>query len=171
MACGDHPSDLQGSACGGKTLLTGRHVRAGRATRRGLIGPWFTSRMPRTVADILRDVLADADRRGIRSPTLDRLSNSDVQLLAAQTLAFLRTRPSSESQIPGWRQVGSFDAGVNRWWNEQIDSPILSDTAARLRKLGCVNSTWPHYDGLKWPHRAVVGCGRGRVGSCWSRSR
>ncbi len=91
--------------------------------------------MSRTLADILRDALADADRRGIRSPTLDRLSNSDVQLLAESTLAFLRTRPASESTIPGWRQVGSFEAGVNRWWNEQIDSPITSDTAIRLRKL------------------------------------
>ena len=91
--------------------------------------------MTRTLADILREALADADRRGIRSPTLDRLNNSDVQLLAEQTLAFLRTRPSTESTIPGWRQVGSFEAGVNRWWNEQIDSPITSDTAVRLRKL------------------------------------
>ena len=91
--------------------------------------------MTRTLSDILRDALADADRRGIRSPTLDRLSNSDVQLLAEQTLAFLRTRPSGASTIPGWRQVGSFEAGVNRWWNEQIDSPISSDTAVRLRKL------------------------------------
>lgn len=91
--------------------------------------------MPRTLADILLDALADADRRGIRSPTFDRLSNSDVQLLAAQTLAFLRTRPSSESPYPGWRQVGSFEAGVNRWWNEQIDSPISSDTGVRLREL------------------------------------
>jgi len=48
---------------------------------------------------------------------------------------FLRTRPSIESPIPGWRQVGSFDAGVSRWWNEQIDSSISSDTAARLREL------------------------------------
>lgn len=91
--------------------------------------------MTRTLADSLRDALADADRRGIRSPTLDRMSNSDVQMLAEQTLAFLRTRPWSESTIPGWRQVGSFEAGVNRWWNEQIDSPISSDTAVRLRKL------------------------------------
>lgn len=91
--------------------------------------------MTRTLADILREALADADRRGIRSPTLDRLSNSDVQSLAEQTLAFLRTRPSSESTIPGWRQVRSFEAGVNRWWNEQIDSPVTSDTAVRLRKL------------------------------------
>jgi hypothetical protein len=99
------------------------------------VAPWFTARMPRTLADILLDALADADRQGIRSPTLDRLSNSDVQLLAAQTLAFLRTRPSSESPIPGWRQVGSFEAGVNRWWNQQIGSPISSDTGVRLRKL------------------------------------
>lgn len=74
--------------------------------------------MARTLTDILRDALADADARGIRSPTLDRLSTSDVQLLAEQTLAFLRTRPSIESPIPGWSQVGSFEAGVNRWWNE-----------------------------------------------------
>lgn len=91
--------------------------------------------MPRTVADILHDAIADADERGIRSPTLDRLTNSDVQVLAEQTLAFLRTRPSTDSPIPGWRQVGSFDAGVNRWWNEQIGSSVKSDTAARLRKL------------------------------------
>lgn len=91
--------------------------------------------MTRTVADVLRSFIADADERGVRSPTLERLTNGDVQLLAEQTLAFLRTRPSSESPIPGWRQVGSFDAGVNRWWNEQIDSPAKSDTAARLRKL------------------------------------
>lgn len=91
--------------------------------------------MPRTVADVLRSSIADADERGVRSPTLERLTNSDVLLLAEQTLAFLRTRPSSESPIPGWRQVGSFDAGVNRWWNEQIDSPAKSDTAVRLRKL------------------------------------
>lgn len=91
--------------------------------------------MTRTLADILRDALADADRRGIRSPTLDQLSNSDVQVLAAQTLAFLRTRPSSESPIPGWRQVGSFEAGVNRWWYEQIDTPDPTDTRVRLRKL------------------------------------
>ncbi len=38
-------------------------------------------------------------------------------------------------------------------------------------QAGCVNPTWPHHDGLKWPHLPVVGCGRGRVGSCWSRSR
>ncbi len=55
-----------------------------------------------------------------------------MQLLAEQTLAFLRTRPSSASTIPGWRQVGSFDAGVHHWWKEQIDSP---DTGVRLRKL------------------------------------
>jgi hypothetical protein len=91
--------------------------------------------MTRTLADILRDALADADRRGIRSPTLDRLSNSDVQMLAEKTLAFLRTRPSSESPIPGWRQVGSFEAGVMRWWNEQIDSPVTTDTDVPLRKL------------------------------------
>jgi hypothetical protein len=91
--------------------------------------------MTRTVADVLRSSIADADERRVRSPTLERLSNSDVRLLAEQTLAFLRTRPSRESPIPGWRQVGSFDAGVNRWWNEQIDSPTKSDTAARLRKL------------------------------------
>src|SRR4051794_29244255 len=88
--------------------------------------------MIRSLADVLHDALADADRRGVRSPTLDRLSSSDVQLLAEQTLDFLRTRPSSAPTIPGWRQVGSFDAGVHRWWNEQIDSP---DTAVRLRKL------------------------------------
>jgi Domain of unknown function (DUF3883) len=97
--------------------------------------PWFTTRMTRTLADILRDALADADLRGIRSPTLDRLSNDDVQMLAEETLEFLRTRPSSESTIPGWRQVGSFEAGVMRWWNEQIDSPITTDTAVPLRKL------------------------------------
>jgi len=62
--------------------------------------------MSRTLSDILRDALVDADLRGIRSPTLDRLSNSDVQLLAAQTLAFLRTRPSSESPIPGGGRWG-----------------------------------------------------------------
>jgi hypothetical protein len=39
--------------------------------------------MTRTVAHVLREALADADRRGIRSPTLDRLSSSDVQLLSA----------------------------------------------------------------------------------------
>lgn len=91
--------------------------------------------MARTLADILRDALADADARGVRSPTIARLSDGDVQALAEQTLAFLRTRPSTESPIPGWRQVGSFEAGVNRWWNQQIDSPAKSDTAARLRKL------------------------------------
>jgi len=91
--------------------------------------------MTRTLADILRDALADADRRGIRRPTLDRLSNSDVQMLAEKTLAFLRTRPSSESTIPGWRQVGSFEAGVIRWWNEEIDSPVTTDTDVPLRKL------------------------------------
>src|SRR4051794_4728698 len=91
--------------------------------------------MARALADILLDALADADARGIRSPTLDRLSKSDVHLLAEQTVAYLRTRPSSESPIPGWRQVGSFEAGVNRWWNEQIGSPVESDTAVRLRKL------------------------------------
>jgi len=91
--------------------------------------------MERTLADILRDSLADADARGVRSPTLDRLSKDDVQVLAEQTLAFLRTRPSTESPIPGWRQVGSFDAGVNRWWTDQIDAPVKSDTGVRLRKL------------------------------------
>jgi hypothetical protein len=53
--------------------------------------------MPRTRADILLVALADADRRGIRSPPLDRLSNSDVRLIAAQTVAFLRTRPAGTS--------------------------------------------------------------------------
>lgn len=56
--------------------------------------PWFTAQMARTLADILRDALADADARGVRSPTLASLSNSDVHALAEQTLAFLRTRPS-----------------------------------------------------------------------------
>jgi hypothetical protein len=51
--------------------------------------------MTRTLGDILRDALADADRRGVRSPTLDRLNNSDVQLLAEQTLAFLRIRSTT----------------------------------------------------------------------------
>jgi transposase InsO family protein len=41
----------------------------------------------------------------------------------------------------------------------------------RRTPAGRVNSTWPHCDGLNWPHRAVVGCGRGRVGSYWCRSR
>jgi len=91
--------------------------------------------MTRTLADILRDALADADRPGTRSPTLDRLGNSDVQLLAEKAHAFLRTHPSSESIIPGWRQVGSCEAGVIRWWNEQIESPITTDTAVPLRKL------------------------------------
>lgn len=91
--------------------------------------------MTRALPDILRDALADADRRGVRSPTLDRLSTSDLQMLAEETLAFLRTCPSSESTIPGWRQVGSFEAGVNRWWNEQIDSPVTTDTAVPLRML------------------------------------
>lgn len=91
--------------------------------------------MTRTLADILRDALADADLRGLRSPTLDRLSTSGVQLLAEQTLAFLRTRPSRESTIPGWRQVGSFEAGVNRWWSEQLDLPTTTDTDVPLRKV------------------------------------
>lgn len=89
----------------------------------------------RFAADILREALADADRRNVRSPTLDRLTESDARLLARQTLAYLRTRASVESPIPGWRQVRSFDAGVNRWWNQQIGSSVSSDTAARLRKL------------------------------------
>jgi len=40
-----------------------------------------------------------------------------------------------------------------------------------IRLYGRVNSIWPHCDGLKWPHLVVVGCGRGRVGSCWCRFR
>lgn len=97
--------------------------------------PWFTPRMNRTVADVLRDALEDAERRAVRSPTLDRLSNGDLQLLAAETLAFLRSRPSTASPIPNWRQVKSFDAGVNPWWKEQIGSSPSGDAAARLRKL------------------------------------
>lgn len=91
--------------------------------------------MTRTLAEVLRDALADADRREVRSPTLDRLSSSDVQLLAERTIDYLRSRPNSESPIPGWRQVRSFDAGVNPWWNLQLDVPTGSDTAVRLRKL------------------------------------
>lgn len=63
------------------------------------------------------------------------MTDADVRLLAAETLEFLRTRPSSESPIPGWRLVSGFDAGVNRWWVQQINSPIPSDTGVRLRKM------------------------------------
>jgi len=106
-----------------------------RGGKRMSAAAWFTAIMSRTVADVLRDALVDADRHESRSPTLDRLSDSDVQLLAAETLAFLRTRPFTESPIPGWRRVSNFHAGVNPWWNQQIGSPISGDPATRLQKL------------------------------------
>ena len=39
-----------------------------------------------------------------------------------------------------------------------------------LDAVGCVNLNWPRGDGLIWP-RLLAGCGRGRGGSCWCRSR
>ena len=47
-------------------------------------------------------------------------------------------------------------------------SPFRTPSA---RLTGRVNSTWPQVDGLKWPHLAVFGFGRGRVGRSWCRSR
>jgi len=49
---------------------------------------------------------------------------------------------------------------------------VPHDMNARIAAYrGRVNPTWPHCDGLKWPHLGVVGCVRGRGGSCWCRSR
>jgi hypothetical protein len=59
--------------------------------------------MTRTLADILRDALDDADLRGIRSPSLDRLSNSDVQMLAELCVP---AHPSVERVPDPWLAPG-----------------------------------------------------------------
>jgi integrase/recombinase XerD len=51
---------------------------------------------------------------------------------------------------------------------KQRVTPLTAQSVAVLR--GCVNLNWPRSDGLIWPH-LLVGLGRGRGGSCWSRSR
>lgn len=58
-----------------------------------------------------------------------------MQALAQRTLEYLRTRPSEPSPHAGWVQVVSFDAGVNRWWNQQLGEPFPNDVSVRLRRL------------------------------------
>lgn len=91
--------------------------------------------MARGVADILTTALAEADRRGLRRPRVAHLNPADVQVLAEATLTFLRTRRSKPSPVPGWQQVGNFDAGVNRWWNAELGEPFPSDVSLRLQTL------------------------------------
>lgn len=53
-----------------------------------------------------------------------------------------------------------FAAGILMFVSAVVGAPLL---ARELETgTGCVNSIWPRRDGLKWPHLAVVACGRGR---------
>lgn len=91
--------------------------------------------MTSPVAIILRKALAKSDERGVRRPRITDLTSDEVQVLSAATLQFLRTRPSRPSSWPGWVEIDSFEAGVNRWWNAEIDEPFPSDTSKRLQTL------------------------------------
>lgn len=91
--------------------------------------------MARGVANVLTTSLAEADRRGLRRPRIAHLNPADVQVLADATLTFLRTRRSKPSPVPGWQQVDSFDAGVNRWWIAELEEPFPSDISKRLQTL------------------------------------
>ena len=91
--------------------------------------------MESPVAGILRKALAESDKRGARGPRISDLTVDEVQTLSAATLQFLRTRPNQPSSRPGWVEVGSFEAGVNRWWNAEIEEPFPSDISRRLQTL------------------------------------
>ena len=91
--------------------------------------------MESPVARILRKALAESDKRGVRRPRISDLTADDVRTLSAETLQFLRTRPCHPSPLPGWVEVGSFEAGVNRWWNAEIEEPFPSDISKRLQTL------------------------------------
>ncbi len=91
--------------------------------------------MDSPVARILRKALAESDKRGVRRPRITDLSADEVHTLSAATLQFLRTRPSQPSSWPGWVEVGSFEVGVNRWWNAEIEEPFPSDISKRLQTL------------------------------------
>lgn len=95
----------------------------------------MTAAMDSPVARILRKALAESDKRGVRRPRITDLSADEVHTLSAATLQFLRTRPSQPSSWPGWVEVGSFEAGVNRWWNAEIEEPFPSDISKRLQTL------------------------------------
>lgn len=91
--------------------------------------------MDSPVARILRKALAESDKQGVRRPRITHLTADEVHTLSAATLQFLRARPSQPSSRPGWVEVGSFEAGVNRWWNAEIEEPFPSDISKRLQSL------------------------------------
>jgi hypothetical protein len=110
--------------------------RAGRVRQgTGKPGRWLTAAMDSPVARILRNALAESDKRGVRRPRITDLTVDEVQTLSAATLQFLRTRPNRPSSWPGWVEVGSFEAGVNRWWSAEIEEPFPSDISKRLQTL------------------------------------
>jgi hypothetical protein len=88
-----------------------------------------------SVAKALTEALRAADEAGVRRPRLKHLESTDIDVLTVATLIYLRTRPSKPSPNPGWVEIRSFDASVNRWWNEQLEAPFPSDISVRLQTL------------------------------------
>ena len=80
-----------GQPTGGMTLLNDSLTSKQSCHSPGTdVAPWFTARMPRTLAEILLDALADADRRGIRSEWREAsLFSRSVVALASAELAEL----------------------------------------------------------------------------------
>jgi hypothetical protein len=73
-----------------------------------------------------------ADRRGVRRPRLKDLSAADVHLPAAETLAYLRTRPTAPRRR---RPAG--------WWSTQLHRRAPGGVAVPAASWPGAWSPWP----------------------------
>ena len=71
------------------------------------------------VKRILRSRLAEAKGSGAKTLELEQLGEDEVEELATETLAYLRSRPGRPSSTSGWTVVAASKAGVIGWWAEE----------------------------------------------------
>ena len=86
------------------------------------------------VAKILRSGLREAKRSSDKQIELRHLTAEEVDELAGETVAFLRTRPGRPSSVmPGWTSVAASKAGVIPWWAEEAG--LTTETQRRSLRV------------------------------------
>ncbi|MGW5238743.1 hypothetical protein ACWEOW_07410 [Monashia sp. NPDC004114] len=89
--------------------------------------------LPTRVAEALQQGLASAAAAGSSSVEAEHLAPEQLDTLAEATLAHLRSRRGTASDIEGWTLVTARDAAVMAWWTQV--SELSTSERRRLETL------------------------------------